>query len=261
MRGWTAPVIVVGLVAGAATASRWVDALFGVFGSALLLIMAPVSPRVLAFRMRPFAYFAVVTLLLGGLGPGRTLVAVGPFHWGAESVEAAGIATVRLLLLGIIFSWMSLRVGVARIVAALWHAGRRMKRHGLNLDSLLLAFAVAVRFLPLLQDEAARLKMAWEARGGNLAAQGIVGRVKSAAGLLVPLFAAALRRAEDFANAVEIRTRGGGLESAPARVATEDAEGGTSWEERRLIPEGRWRAPTCVLAAWSGVIAKVWHWL
>jgi len=287
---WSAPAVVLGLTLGAAAWSRWTELLAGAAGVALLVAFAPVSGRALAFRLRPFAFFAVVTILVGGLGPGDTLARLGPLHWGAESVRAAGIAAARLFLIGAAFSWMSLRIGPARIVTAVWAAGGHLKRRGINVDPLLLAFAVAVRFLPLLQDEAVRLRLGWEARGGSLRARGPAGRLTSAVGLVIPLLAAALRRAEDFANAVQVRTCGESLRepTAPGMGASslsgmEGREGSEEVENkrgaegagqtagaagvpqggaaRRLIPEESWRALLCVVAAWAGVIAKAWRWM
>jgi len=263
VKGWTSPLVAAGLILGNIAASTWQEALAGAVGAVGLLALAPVPAKTIAFRMRPFVYFAAVTLVLGGLGQGRTIVALGPFHWGSESVQAAGVAAIRLIVLGAVFSWVTLRVGVARLVSVVWLAGRRFKRSGLNLDPLLLAFTVAVRFLPLLQDEARRLRLAWEARGGALAGggllRGLAGHFKSAVALTIPLLAAALRRAEDYANAVEIRTRGGEIEpTSPPVAGIEDLDDGAS--SRRLVPGGRLRAAGCIIAAWSGVIVKVWNW-
>jgi len=71
--------------------------------------------------------------------------------------------------------------------------------------------SVALRLMPLLLEELARIRAAQAARGADLTAGRIADRVKAAAALPVPLVLSAIRRADELADAMEAR----GYQSAP----------------------------------------------
>ncbi len=71
--------------------------------------------------------------------------------------------------------------------------------------------SVALRLMPLLLEELARIRAAQASRGADLTAGRIADRVKAVAALPVPLVLSAIRRADELADAMEAR----GYQSAP----------------------------------------------
>jgi energy-coupling factor transporter transmembrane protein EcfT len=65
--------------------------------------------------------------------------------------------------------------------------------------------AVALRFVPVLAEEAERIATAQLSRGGGYSGKG---RVRAGVALTVPLFLRSLERAEALATAMELRLYG-----------------------------------------------------
>ena len=69
---------------------------------------------------------------------------------------------------------------------------------------------IALRFIPILVEEADRIMKAQMSRGADFEEGNVVKRVKSMAVILIPLFVSAFRRANDLAAAMEARCYHGG---------------------------------------------------
>ena len=65
--------------------------------------------------------------------------------------------------------------------------------------------SIALRFIPTLLDEFERIALAQRARGAKLGQGNLIRRTLSLLPLMVPLFVAAFRRAEDLAQAMEAK--------------------------------------------------------
>jgi hypothetical protein len=75
---------------------------------------------------------------------------------------------------------------------------------------LAMMMSIALRFIPILIDEANRIMNAQISRGSDFSSGGPVRRAKALIPLLVPLFVSAFRRANDLALAMEARGYHGG---------------------------------------------------
>ena len=252
MSGRQAGAAVLGLALGAAFMGTWAEAALVALGCTALVGLSPaVHPRALRARLRPFGYFAALTLLFGGIGSGEPLFFLGPLVWSAEALERAALAAVRLLFFGALATWVTLAVGTATLLGSLWRAGAALRRLGVDATPVLVGLAVAVRFLPLLQQEAGRLRLAWRARSAGLFGRGPLAEVRSLLGLVVPILAAALRRAESFAAAVELRAAaaGGGAEASGGEDRAGVAGGGRGGESGDLAALANAYAPAAQTAA------------
>jgi energy-coupling factor transport system permease protein len=65
--------------------------------------------------------------------------------------------------------------------------------------------SIALRFIPDLIDETMRIMKAQESRGVDLEEGKMMERITAILSLIVPLFVSAFQRAEDLANAMEVR--------------------------------------------------------
>ena len=100
-----------------------------------------------------------------------------------------------------------------------------MKKIHVPVHEIAMMMSIALRFIPILTDEANRIMSAQEARGADFHSGGIVKRAKALIPLLVPLFVSAFRRANDLALAMEARCYHGGegrTQMKPLRYATRD---------------------------------------
>ena len=70
--------------------------------------------------------------------------------------------------------------------------------------------SIALRFIPMLIQEADKIMKAQQARGADFESGNLLRRMKSMIPLLVPLFVGAFRIAQDLAMAMEARCYRGG---------------------------------------------------
>ena len=75
---------------------------------------------------------------------------------------------------------------------------------------LALIMSIALRFIPILSDETARIISAQKARGADFESGGLVKRVKAMIPVLIPLLISAFRRADELGDAMDARCYTGG---------------------------------------------------
>lgn len=249
---WT----LIGMAGSILLIEGWGDAFVATLCFAIIVLWAyPVRPRALLSRLVPFFIFAAIAFAFGALGDGATEASQEALPAGGEAVSRAAMAAIRLMLVGVAATWIGLYVGAARMIALLAAFGRATRRVGVDLTVPLLALGVAIRFLPLVQEEARRLQVAWEARGAGLALRGLSGRIRYVSAMTVPLLAAALRRAEALAEAIEVRLGGSSLHGAHLWDVGTDRQGG---KEIRGVSFRSWIG---AIAAWCVVVLRVWRWV
>ena len=99
-----------------------------------------------------------------------------------------------------------------------------LKKIGFPGHEAAMMLSIALRFVPTLLDEARRIRDAQLCRGARLEG-GLHHRVKGFSAMLIPLFASALRRADNLALAMEARGyRGGEMRTSYVRLAFKPAD-------------------------------------
>lgn len=74
---------------------------------------------------------------------------------------------------------------------------------------LALIMSIALRFIPILSDETARIMNAQKARGADFETGGLIKRVKAVIPVLVPLLIGSIRRADELGEAMDARCYAG----------------------------------------------------
>ena len=74
---------------------------------------------------------------------------------------------------------------------------------------LALIMSIALRFIPILTDETARIMNAQKARGGDFETGGLIKKVKAVIPVLIPLLISAFRRADELGDAMDARCYSG----------------------------------------------------
>lgn len=80
-----------------------------------------------------------------------------------------------------------------------------LKKIGVPAHEIALIFSIAMRFVPTILDETQIIMNAQRSRGVDFQEGNLIKRLKAIIPILVPLFASALRRADELANAMESR--------------------------------------------------------
>lgn len=196
-------------------------ALLGLGLALVLLVAARIPPGYALRGLRPLLpLFAFVLALQILFYPHAAAIAAGSievWRWGPFLISAAGLldaAAISIRMVAIVL-FLTLLTGIADttdLVHAVEGMLRPFQRLHLPAHELALVTALTMRFIPLLGQELERLMKAQAARGADLGhgRGNFFARIRRMLPLLIPLFLAALRRAEELALAMEARGYVGG---------------------------------------------------
>lgn len=181
-------------------------------GFALLaVLLAGLAPRFLWRGLRPVLIFLAITFVLNVLlTEGEPWFQVGPVTVTREGVQLGALMAARLILLVLFSSLLTLTTTPLALTDGLERVLRPFRAVGLPAAELALMMTIALRFIPTLLDEAERILKAQQARGARLQAGGPLAQLRAMVPVLVPLFVAAFRRADELAVAMEARGYRGG---------------------------------------------------
>lgn len=164
----------------------------------------PVSWFWRAFR--PLLWLVGLTFVAQLLfSSGEPLFSVGFLHVSRSGLEMAAYLSLRLVVLVLIGSVLTLTTPPMDLTDGLVWLGAPLRRLRVPTDELALIVTIALRFIPTLLAEAEMIMRAQRARGVDFSGGGLVQRVRNLAPVLVPLFVVSFRRADDLALAMEAR--------------------------------------------------------
>ena len=178
----------------------------------LIALLARLPLPLLLRNLRSFAWLIGVTALLHlFMTPGTprwviphvTLVIT---HEGASS---AALFSLRLAAVVTAASMLTLTTTPLALTDGLESLMRPFRRLGVPAHELAMMVSIALRFIPVLAEEAERLQKAQMARGADFTG-GPIRRARKLIPLLVPLFISAFSRADRLAIAMEARGYRGG---------------------------------------------------
>ena len=209
-------VVAVALVVLATTPAQLALAAFGV---AALVAVSRVGWATVARPLRGLRWFLLVVLCLNALlfSSADPLLSLGPLHLTVPGLAQGARVVVRTALvvaLGALLTATTLPQQVTDGVRALL---RPLARLGVPTEAAALAVGVTVQFVPTLLRESRQLMRAQALRCGDVATRGIMRRAVSYVRLLVPVFVAAFRRADELSVAMEARGYRLGGRAARAR--------------------------------------------
>ena len=181
----------------------------------MLVAMAATSRvpvRVIAKACKPLWFFVVLTALVNVflVRDGSVVFHLGPFAIHDQALLQSVLMAFRIFALMMAGVMFSLATSPIAITDALERMLSPFERLGLPVHELAMMYTIAIRFVPTLFDEANHIMTAQAARGAGFDEGRLVDRVRAFVPILVPLFASALRHAEELANAMEARCYVGG---------------------------------------------------
>ena len=144
------------------------------------------------------------------LTPGKELVEFWIFHITKEGLTNAVYVSIRLVLLMIGSSLMTLTTTPNNLTDGLEKLMRPLRHIKVPVHEIAMMMSIALRFIPILLEETDKIMKAQMARGADFESGNLVRKVKAMIPLMVPLFISAFRRANDLAMAMEARCYQGG---------------------------------------------------
>jgi energy-coupling factor transport system permease protein len=126
------------------------------------------------------------------------------------SLVSIGTMALRMVAIVLLFTLFTSLADVSDLTHGVDGLLSPFQRMGFPAHEVALVLVVAFRFVPLLGQELERLLKAQAARGGKFSRGWGLQRIRQTFPLFIPLFVAALRRAEELAVAMEARGYSGG---------------------------------------------------
>lgn len=171
---------------------------------AYVLSGVPVSWFWRAFR--PLLWLVALTFVAQVVfAPGEPFFSLWFIHLSWAGLELAAFLSLRLIVLVLIGSVLTLTTPPMALTDGLAWLGRPLRRLRVPTDELALMVTIALRFIPTLLVELDTIMRAQRARGADFRRGGLRERARSLVPVLVPLFVLSFRRADDLALAMEAR--------------------------------------------------------
>lgn len=177
----------------------------------MVIRLSKVPFRFMVKGIKPILFVIIFAFLMNiFFTRGTPIFSVWRISIAREGIEMACLMAARLILLIIGTSLLTLTSSPIRLTDGLEKAFSPLKKIGFPAHELAMMMTIALRFIPTLLEETDKIMKAQQARGADFESGNIFRRAKSLIPLLVPLFIAAFKRADELANAMEARGYRGG---------------------------------------------------
>ena len=186
---------------------------YGVMAALVMLcvLLAQVPVKFILRGLKPILIFLGISVVFNAfLTPGEPVFYVGTWDVTREGLVLSATAASRLIMLVIVASLLTLTTPPIRLTDGFERLLRPLAPLGVPAHELALMLTIALRFIPTLADEADRIMRAQAARGADFQSGNAMARVRALVPVMVPLFVAAFRRADELATAMEARGYRGG---------------------------------------------------
>ena len=193
--------------------SVWAFGLLVLF-SALIIAISGIKLRVILRGLKPVIFIMIFTGIINVFWYKGDVLLVDfrIVHIYLEGIINAALIILRVILLligtSVVLTYtttpLSLTDGLEQL---LWP----LSKIKVPVHEFSLMMTIALRFIPTLVEETTKIMNAQKARGVDFSEGSLVKRAKALVPILVPLFASAIRRADELAVAMECRCYRGGV--------------------------------------------------
>lgn len=181
-------------------------------GCAALITCSHLPIRSVTSCVMPLVPFALIVAVfnLFVLQGGTTLVTFGPFTISSYGAWAAFLYSVRLLSVIAVASLLLLTTTPTALTDAFDSLFSPLTHLGVPMHEISMVLSLSLRFVPILSAEAQAIMDAQTARGGSFEEGSALKRLKALSAIFVPIFAGALRHAQNLSRALDARCYEGG---------------------------------------------------
>ena len=178
----------------------------------VVIILSKLSVSFIWKAMKPMLFMLFFLLVINALvlKTGTVLFTIGSWSLYSDAIFQTLYIAVRLLLMIMITTCLTATTKPLEMTLGIEDLLSPFQKIGLP-SQIAMLISIALRFIPDLIDETARIIKAQESRGVDMKEGKLMGRVMAILSLIVPLFVSAFQRAEDLANAMEARGYAPGL--------------------------------------------------
>lgn len=193
-------------------AASWIDYTLLLVFLAILVWLTKVSFAFFWNGFKPMVVLIMITAVfqIFFVRSGDVLFQVSLFQITTGGIRSALYVMIRFVLIIGLSTVLSLTTNPLTMADAMESMLHPLRKINFPVHELSLILAIAMRFVPTILDEAQTIMNAQRARGVDFNEGNLIKRVKAFIPILIPLFASAIRRAEDLAYAMESRGYKGG---------------------------------------------------
>ena len=187
------------------------------YGITAVFVIGVIAVSGVPFRfilrgMKPIAVILAITFIINlFMYPGTILVSLGPLDITRQGVRQAFFMAFRLMMLIFGTSLLTYTTKPMQLTDGFESLLSPLSRFGFPAHEIAIMMSIALRFIPMLIQEADKIMKAQQARGADFESGNLVQRMKSLIPLLIPLFIGAFRIAQELAMAMEARCYRGGI--------------------------------------------------
>lgn len=139
------------------------------------------------------------------------------FTFSQEGIAQGFQVIYRVILILVLSNLLTLTTPPLAITGAIQTMLRPLKLLRIPADDIAMILSVAIQFIPTLMEEMDSIKKAQLARGARLDSHRLTERARAMLPLVIPIFVAAFRRADELALAMEARGYRKGTYHAPQK--------------------------------------------
>lgn len=176
-----------------------------------VIVLSHVPAKYIIRGMKPILFLLIFTALFNFFGTDGDIV----FQWKFVAITWQGMRkalfmAMRLIYLVIGSSMLTYTTTPNQLTDAIEKLLKPLERLHVPVHEFAMVMSLALRFIPILLEEANRIINAQSARGADFEEGRIWHRMRAMISILIPLLVSAIRRAYDLANAMEARCYRGG---------------------------------------------------
>jgi len=132
------------------------------------------------------------------------------FDWGIFTISQFGVINglyifSRFVMIILVSTVITLTTKPMELTDAIHYFLRPLAIFKIPVNEISIMLSISLRFIPNLMDETQKIMDAQKARGAEFGEGSIFQQMKALVPIFLPLFSSSLNRAEDLANAMEIR--------------------------------------------------------
>jgi len=174
----------------------------------IAVVVSRVPWRLVARGLLPIAFILTFTVLINAVvrSPSPdTLVTIGPLAISGPGLERGLFFALRIVILVLGTTLVTLTTSPVALTDAIARLLGPLERFRFPATDVAMMLSVALRFIPTTAEEAETIVVAQTARGARFGEGNPLRRARAYAPVLVPLFVALFRRANDLALAMDAR--------------------------------------------------------
>lgn len=174
-------------------------------------LLAGIPLRVVARSVKPLWILLIITTLIHAFStPGEVVYSWRMLAVTREGLTEGFVLSMRLIALILLSSLLTFTTTPIALTDGVERLLQPLERFGVPAHEMAMMMTIALRFIPILLEEADRILKAQMARGADFSRGNLLQRAKNLVPILVPLFLSAFQRADDLATAMEARCYRGG---------------------------------------------------